>query len=131
MEELAYKVRISMLWLLHMIAFFAYRTLAVSESATEVSVLSNDELATVLLVLMVFAFLSLTMRYKFNRLMNIIAGSIFDVFAVIMFIDGITAYPSANFNMMTGATMVIMASVVWFAIKWPKRQAERAKVEPL
>lgn len=31
MDELSYKVRISVLWLLHLIAFFAYRTLALSE----------------------------------------------------------------------------------------------------
>jgi hypothetical protein len=51
-EELSYKVRISVFWLLLIVAFFAYRTLAVSEGATEVSVLGSDELATYLPVAM-------------------------------------------------------------------------------
>jgi hypothetical protein len=119
-EELSYKVRISVFWLLLIVAFFAYRTLAVSEGATEVSVLGSDELATYLLVAMFFAFLSLTLTSRLNRLTNIIAGSIFGVGQLIMLIDGLTAYPSATFNLMTGATVVFMASVIWFAYKWPR-----------
>ncbi|HKZ30485.1 MAG TPA: hypothetical protein VJ482_12750 [Acidimicrobiia bacterium] len=120
MEELSYKVRISALWLLHIVAFFAYRTLAVSEGATEVSLLSNDEFATYLLVAMAFAFLSLTLTSRPNRSTNIIAGAIFGVAQLIMLADGIVGYASATFNLMTGASFVIMASVIWFAYKWPK-----------
>jgi hypothetical protein len=120
-EELSYKVRISVFWLLQMVAFFAYRTFAVSEGATEVSVLDTDDFASYLLVAMAFAFLSLTLPSRLNRLTNIIAGSIFGVGQLIMLIDGLTGYPSATFNLMTGATIVFMASVIWFAYKWPRR----------
>ena len=123
MDDLSYKVRISALWILGMIAFFTYRTIAVSEGVTEVSVLSNSELATVLLIMMVFTFFSLFLKYRFNRLMNIIAGAIFLVLEIAMLVDGLTAYLSQSFNIMTGATVVLMAAVVWLAIRWPKRQA--------
>jgi len=122
MEELSYKVRLSALWIMHMVAFFAYRTIAISESATEVTVLSNNELASVLLLLMVFAFLTLLLGRRINRLMNIIAGAIFAIAFLAMFIDGITAYPSSPFNLMMGAALVLMASVIWLAVRWPKRQ---------
>jgi hypothetical protein len=119
--ELAYKVRLSALWLLGMIAFFAYRTLAASEGATNVSLLGNQDFATYLLVMMAFAFLSLVLPSRLNRLTNIIAGGIVGVLQVIMLVDGVLGYPSETFNLMTGVTVVTMASVVWFALMWPKR----------
>ena len=123
MEELSYRVRLAALWVMNMIAFFAYRTIAISEGATEVSVLSNMELATILVLLMVFAFLTLLLGRKNNRPMNIIAGTVFGIGELALFIDGITGYPSAPFNVMTGAAVVLMVSVVWLARKWPKRQS--------
>jgi hypothetical protein len=66
-----------------------------------------------------FAFLSLVLPGRLDRLTNIIAGSVFGVAQVAMFADGITGYPDAIFNLMTGATVVIMASVVWLALRWP------------
>lgn len=127
-DHLSYKVRISALWILQMVAFFAYRTIAVSEGVTEVSVLSNSELATTLLVMMVFAFLSLNLRsLRFNRLMNIIAGTVFLVSQLIMFVDGLTAYPGQSFNLMTGASAVFMGSVVWLAFRWLRQPAKNAE----
>jgi hypothetical protein len=119
--DLSYKVRLSALWLLAMVAFFAYRTLAASEGATNVSLLGNQDFATYLLVLMAFAFLSLALPSRLNRLTNIIAGAIVGVLQVIMLVDGLLGYPSKTFNLMTGVTVVTMASVVWFALRWPKR----------
>ncbi|MEW6019551.1 MAG: hypothetical protein AB1760_15935 [Pseudomonadota bacterium] len=109
-----------MLWILQMIAFFAYRTIAIGAGAKEVSVLSDEELANVLLIMMVFAFLSLILGSRLNRLTNIIAGSVFVLIDAIMLIDGLTAYTSARFNLMTGAELVFAAAIVWFAVRWPK-----------
>lgn len=130
MDELSYKVRISALWLLHIIGFFAYRTLALSENAIEVSVLGNDDFATYQLVAMAFAFLSLTLPSRLNRSTNIIAGAILGVLQLIMLIDGVVGSPSATFNLMTGATVVIMASVIWFAYKWPKAAGRGSRETP-
>lgn len=119
MQDLSYKVRISTLWLLFMVGFFAYRTLVLSAGAPEVSLQADDEFATYLLVAMGFAFLSLVLPSRLDRLTNIIAGSVVGVAQVAMFADGITGYPDAIFNLMTGATVVIMASIVWLALRWP------------
>jgi hypothetical protein len=37
-------------------------------------------------------------------------------------VDGITGYPSAPFNLMTGAAAALMVAVIRLAVKWPKRQ---------
>lgn len=119
MDELSYKVRIAALWLLAMIAFFAYRTLALSDGATEVSLLGDRDFASYLLVMMLFAFLSLILPRRLNRLTNIIAGAIFGAAQAIMLVDGTVGYGWRAFNLMTGASVVVLASIVWFANRWP------------
>ena len=121
MDDLSYKVRLATLWLLAMIAFSAYRMLALSAGATEVSLLGDQDFASYLLVMAAFAFLSLTLPSRLNRLANIIAGSIFGVAQVIMLVDGLVGYTSEVFNAMTGVTVVAMASVIWLAYRWPNR----------
>jgi hypothetical protein len=65
-------------------------------------------------------------------LTNLIAGSVYGVAQVAMFADGITGYPEATFNLMTGATVVIMASIVWLAYMWPKESlAEKTDTSTL
>lgn len=127
MQDLAYKVRISTLWLLFVVGFFAYRTLALSESATEVSLLANDEFATYLLVAIGFAFLSLILPSRLNRLTNMVASTVFGVGQAAMFADGITGYPDATFNLMTGATLVIVASIIWLAFRWPRETSVESR----
>lgn len=129
MEVLAHKLRLAMLWLLSMVALFAYRTLALSEDATEVSILGNDDFATYLLVMMLFAFLSMTLPTQMNRRVNLVAGAIVGVGQVIMLTDGLLGYPSATFNLMTGATVVMMASIVWLASRWPTPPIEKNGTE--
>ena len=123
MDDLSYKVRIAALWILFIIAFFIYRTLALSIGATEVSMLDNTDFASMMLALMLFTCLSLTLDSKTNRTVNLIAGGIFFAVQMIMLIDGVVGYPSEPFNWMTGASLVIMALVFWLAKKWPKRPA--------
>jgi hypothetical protein len=127
MQDLAYKVRISTLWLLFLVGFSAYRTLALSEGATEVSLLENGEFATYTLVAMGFAFLSLVLPSRLDRLANIIAGTVFGVAQVAMLADGIVGYPDATFNLMTGATVVIVAANIWLAFRWPREASVEAR----
>jgi hypothetical protein len=129
MDELSYKVRIAALWLLSTVAFFAYRTIALSEGAGagelhQVSLLTNQDFALYLLVMMVFGFLSLVLPSRLNRLTNMIAGAVVGVAQVI--IDGLVGYPSAVFNLMTGVTVVAMAAVIWLAFRWPDQITESA-----
>lgn len=118
--ELPYKVRLAALWMLSAVAFFAYRMLALEDGATEVSVL-HDDFAPYLFVMLGFGFLALVLPTSWNRLTNLIAGSIVGVGQVAMLADGLTGYPSATFNLMTGATVVAMATVVWLAYRWGKQ----------
>jgi hypothetical protein len=121
MDELSSRLRISALWILHIIAFFAYRTLALGDGATEVSMLSGSDFASYLAAMMAITIFGLILTGRTNRMMNIIAGSVVCATQIIMFVDGIIGYPSASFNVFTGATIVITAAIIWFAVKMPKR----------
>jgi hypothetical protein len=123
-EQLSYKVRIAVLWILAIVAFFAYRILAVSAGAQEVSLLGDQDFASYLSVMMAFAFLSMILPSRLNRLTNMIAGGIFLVAQAIMLVDGLIGYPSETFNVMTGATVLATASIVWLAVRWPRRARE-------
>jgi hypothetical protein len=127
MDELSYKVRLAALWLLAIIAFFAYRTLAASAGASNVSLLSDSDFASYLSVLMLFAFLSLILPSGLNRLTNMIAGTIFLVGQLVMLGDGVIGYPSELFNVMTGATVIATASIAWLAFRWPRAREAAAR----
>jgi hypothetical protein len=122
-EELSNRVRISAFWILHIVAFFAYRTLASSVDAYNVSILNNTDFASYLAVMMAITLLSLILKGRTNRSLNIIAGSIVGAGQIIMFVDGMVGYPTEPFNWMTGATLVFMAAVIWLGIKLPKQPA--------
>jgi hypothetical protein len=121
MEGLSYKVRISVLWILFIITYFIYRTLALSVDATNVSILGNVEFASMMLALMLFTVLTLTLDNKTNRTVNMVAGGVFFAVQVIMLIDGMVGYSSEPFNWMTAASLVITALVFYFALRWPKQ----------
>jgi hypothetical protein len=122
-EELSYRVRITALWILHIVAFFAYRTLAASVDAFNVSILNNTDFASYMAVIMAITLLSLVLKGRANRSFNIIAGAVVGAGQIIMFVDGMVGYPAEPFNWMTGATIVFMGAVVWLAIKLPKKEA--------
>ena len=129
MDGLAYKVRLAVFWLLSTVAFTAYRTLALSEEASEVSLLGNNDFAIYLVVMMAFTCLTLTVPMRLNRLVNLIAGGIVGVAQMIMLVDGLLGYPTAPFNLMTGVTVVSMGSIVWLAYRWHQPATEQAEAD--
>ena len=123
MENLSYKLKIAALWVLNMVFFIVYRTIALNENAVETSLLSNGELATMLALMFLFAVLTVFLKYKLNRSTNIIAGTVFGVAHLAVFVDGIIGYPTAIFNIMSGISILLMAAVIWLAVRWRKPNA--------
>ena len=120
------RTRVSVLWLLAMISLFGYATLAaneVPENFNNLSLVTDQDVASVSVVLVVFAFLSLTLKGSANRWTNTIAGSILGIGTLAAFIDGVTVNLYGIYNPLMGAVFVSMSLVVWFAYKTPKSQA--------
>jgi hypothetical protein len=111
------------LWILDIIGYAVYRTMAVNENAYNVSLTGTGEFITIVAILLVITILSILLKGQIFRSFTLIAGIAFLVIQIIMFVDGITSYPSSMFNVLTGAMVVILAVLVIFAFRLPKNQA--------
>jgi hypothetical protein len=132
LEEFSlYKVRISVLWLLEALCYVAYLEFVMASpgvldqikagtiSGTPVS----DAMllfAVLLLIIMVMAILTLTLRYKLNRWLNIAAGAIYAVLEFIATVSLPSSYPAAVV-LTSGFKVIFAALVALLAFWWPKQ----------
>jgi len=75
--------------------------------------------AIILLVPLVMAFLSLTLKNSTNRWANIILGIVFAGLELFELVE-LLAYPSAHLILMTLSKVVAPALIVWYA--WKSKQ---------
>jgi hypothetical protein len=120
MGEFWKRFRFPVLWILYILGYVIYRMMASGENAYNVSLTSAGEFTIILVILLIITALSFILKGGGLRSFNIIGGIIFLVMQIIMFVDGITSYPSASFNIPTGATIVVLAVLVVFAFRLPK-----------
>lgn len=127
-----WKIKISVLWLFASIAFLAHQIIVLMEPGViaqlmagiaEGKQISPDMIlfsAILMLVPMVMAFLSLTLKDSLNRWLNIIVGA---VFAVLWLISVIAAAQSAYWGgaLMTLSAAVASSLIVWYS--WKHRLA--------
>ncbi|MGB9939247.1 DUF6326 family protein [Methanosarcina sp.] len=127
-----WKIKISVLWLFASIAFLAHQIIVLMEPGVITQLMAGEAegqkispgmilfFAILMLVPMMMAFLSLTLKDSLNRWLNIIVGA---VFAVLWFISVIEATRSAYWGgaLMTLSAVVASALIVWYA--WKHRLA--------
>ena len=129
MEHLAWKIRISLLWLFTIISDLANVLMSLSHpgvmeelmtGALSVGPVLMFVGAIVVLIPLVMAALTLTLKDSINRWLNIILGIIFTVIFFGNFIELSTTMPAAYIMLLSIAGFVTPALIVWFAWKWPK-----------
>ncbi|MDQ1274477.1 MAG: hypothetical protein QG610_48 [Euryarchaeota archaeon] len=127
-----WKIKISVLWLFASIAFLAHQIIVLMEPGVIVQLMAGIAegqkispgmilfFAILMLVPMMMAFLSLTLKHSLNRWLNIIVGA---VFAVLWFISVIEAANSAYWGgaLMTLSAVVASVLIIWYA--WKHRLA--------
>jgi hypothetical protein len=127
-----WKIKISVLWLFASIAFLAHQIIMLMEPGIIAQLMAGEAegqkispgmilfSAILMLVPMMMAFLSLTLKDSLNRWLNIIVGT---VFAVLWLISVIEATRSAYWGgaLMTFSAVVASALTVWYA--WKHRLA--------
>lgn len=116
-----YKIKFTALWLLAGGSFLIYKSMALKENAYNASLLTEEEF-TYPFVFAIFAILALLLKGNWHRKTNIIAGFIVGGVQIIVFIDGITSYPSSPFNILTIVSILILALLVFLAFKLPKQE---------
>jgi hypothetical protein len=125
-----WKIKISVLWLFAAVAFLAHQILVLMEPGIIAQLMAGQAegqkigpelilfFAILMLVPLVMAFLSLTLRDSMNRWANIIVGA---VFAALWSAGVVDAVQSAYWGgaLMTFSAVVASALIVWYA--WRKR----------
>lgn len=123
-----WKIKISVLWLFASIAFLAHQILVLMEPGIIAQLMAGEVegqkigpglilfFAILMLVPMVMAFLSLTLKDSMNRWVNIIVGAFFAVFWSVGVVDAAqTAYWGGA--LMTLSAVVASVLIVWSAWK--------------
>ena len=137
MEDLAlHKVRLSVLWLSVLISDFVNIFLyvinpAILKSIIETGAVEGEQLtpefaalgAIMFLIMLVMAFLSLTLKGKANRWSNIIVGA---VYLVIWVGDSIQSLVGdsmpASYYVLSISGIIFFMLIIWYAYKWPKKK---------
>lgn len=117
--------RIVILWVLGIFAFIGYSYFGTNEIPvyrSNISLVTSQEIATVLIILIIFAVLSLILKGSTNRSMNIIVGSVFGLGFLAALVDGVTVNLSGIYNLMMGIEVIIMIIIIVFAYRMPKTQ---------
>ena len=126
-----WKVKITVLWIFAAVAFLAHQILMLMEPGIIAQLMAGEaegqkigpelilSFAILMLVPLVMAILSLTLKDSMNRWANIIVGA---VFAALWFAGVVDAALSAYWGgaLMTLSAVVASALVVWYA--WKSKQ---------
>ncbi len=134
MEDLVlHKVRLAVLWLMAMVSDVASALLyimnpAILEEFIEtgaiggVAVTPEEVLvgAIFYLIMLVMAFLSLTLKDNVNRWSNVVVGAVFLVLWVVSLIQFLAA-PVGSQILLAIFGIVFFGLIVWYAYKWPKK----------
>lgn len=125
------KIKISVLWMLASIWGIMGTVLMMFEASVIEQILAGEMegiqitselllgLSVAMLIPLIMAFLSLTLKDKANRWANIIAGIGFAGFGLVDLIANIAKYSS--YIILSGVVgTVFLVLVVWYAYKWEK-----------
>ena len=131
MEVLAWKVRISVLWLFCAVAMSAGMVLGFMEPGVIEEVMAGEMSVGVLLFMsllwlipLVMAFLSLTLKDAANRWANIILGIVFAVFHIVNVIRVTMTGELPVGSLLIALSMIVApALIAWHAWKWPTQEA--------
>ncbi|MHA1908985.1 MAG: DUF6326 family protein [Candidatus Thorarchaeota archaeon] len=75
-------------------------------------------MAMLMAIPIVMVFLSLILKAKVNRVVNIILG----IAHIVLLIAASLVEPTAYYLVFAGLEFVFLVLIVWFAFKWPKQE---------
>jgi len=126
-----WKLRVSVLWLFYTVAFLAVMMLGMMEPGVLSQFLDTGEIgglkvgqellllfAVLMLVPLVMAFLSLTLKDSSNRWANVIVGIVYTGFQLFALGGTLTASPVYAYAVLIEtAKVVVPALIVWYSWK--------------
>ncbi len=118
-------LRTTILWVLALAAFLAYAFLAKAletnaEDLNNLALLKTSDIVGYSVVALFFAVLALVLKGNTHRFVNMIAGGVFAVIALLAFIDSFTVNMQGIYNLLLAVAVVLYGLIWWFALKTPK-----------
>jgi len=129
MEKLAYRIKISVLWIFMAVAMSAHSIFAFMDP-NAVEHMKEMQIGPMMFLFMalfwilplIMAFLSIILKDTACRWANIILGLLFTVFNLFHFFEHLVQ-PSIQQIVIIGSTVVVTALISYYAIRWPKQTA--------
>jgi len=127
MENFELRVRLSALWLFNIIAELAMLVMAfvypgfieqIMEESPGYGPVEWFVSAIVILIPLVMAVLTLTLKHSITRWLNIILGIFITFIYVVNFLELTTTMPAAHILVVNIAAFIAPALIVWYSWKW-------------
>ena len=121
------KIKISVLWLFVIISDLANVIMSLAYPGVMEELIEGTESlgpeimfvgAIIVLIPLVMAVLTLTMKDSINRWLNIILGIVFTLLFIGNFIELATTTPAAYILLLSIAGIIAPVMIVWYAWKW-------------
>ena len=128
MKVLTLKMRIFVLWIFTAVSITAESALYLYEKGHIEKVMSGEVTGNLVLwicrwlIPFVLAFLTVTLRDRANRIINIVLGAIFVAFNIFQFVmRTASGQDQPHFLIIIILSSTIAAALIlWYAIRWPK-----------
>ena len=118
--------RIAVLWVLGILAFIGYAYFATNETnpefRTNISLTTDQEIISVIILLIVLAILSIILKGSINRSVILIGGVVCFLGFLAALIDAVTVNFRGIYNLIMGIEVIIMIILIVFAYRMPKTQ---------
>ena len=128
MESVLLKTRIAVLWLFITVASILHYIL-VSPNELQFFLTETEKDpgfaffgAVFLLIPLVMAFLSVTLKDVANRRANLVLGVVYTIINILHIFGCPVAHSSAHQILLVLSTIVVSLLIVWYAWKWPKEE---------
>jgi len=127
MENFELRVRLSVLWLFNIIAEVAMLAMAFAYPGFIEQIMKESVVygpvewfvsAIVILIPLVMAVLTLTLKHSINRWLNIILGIFITFIYLANFLELTTTMPAVHILVLNIAAFIAPALIVWYSWKW-------------
>jgi len=123
MENLVLKIKLAVLWIFLAVAWLTWFVTLLYDQIISGEVAETEVASIVLVVPLIMAFLSLTLKDLANRRANIIMGIFFTGLMVLALAGSLATFRPVNEILLEASKVVVSALITWYAYKWPKGEA--------
>ena len=117
------KIRLAVLWIFLTVAWVIWLVTLLYGQMMSGEAAETEVLTIVLVVPLIMAFLSVTLKDSTNRGANIIMGIFFTGLMTVALAGSLVAFRPVNEILLEASKVAVSALIAWYSYKWPKEEA--------